>query len=144
MHVLGGSQLITISKTLWLAAILAALSISAEALAFQTHGSVGNVNGRVTDPKGAPVPQVKVLLINKGTGGKRSAKTDKSGYYEFIWVPLAEYTVKVEAPGYDVAQSDIRLIGGQDVVANLKLQIPKVKVIQTLPDDKPAAPANPQ
>ena len=106
------AQLVTVSKTLWLAAILVVLSISAEALPFQTHGSVGNINGKVTDPKGAPVPQVKVLLINKGTGGKRSAKTDKSGNYE--------------------------------LVANLKLQVPRVKVIQTLPDDKPAAPANPQ
>ncbi len=57
--------------------LCAVLSISAMMLA---QGTQGVINGRVTDPSGAPVVGAKVTLTNTATAQTKEATTSSDGY----------------------------------------------------------------
>ena len=47
----------------------------------------GRILGRVADPSGAVLADVKVTLVNEATGVSREAQTNDSGDYVFVEVP---------------------------------------------------------
>ena len=49
-------------------ALLVAMSFGATKLAAQTTVSQGSIQGTVTDPTGAVVPDAKITITNKATG----------------------------------------------------------------------------
>src|SRR5215471_16503040 len=60
----------------------------------------GQIEGTVTDPSGAVVPGVTVIIENVNTGLQRELKTDNSGFYRFTVLPLGTYRLKVIASGF--------------------------------------------
>src|SRR6266496_1831561 len=68
------------------------------ALSAQT--ATGEVNGTVTDPNGAAVPGAAVKLINQATKVENEATTNQSGYFTFVNLKPANYTLLVEAKGF--------------------------------------------
>lgn len=57
-------------------------------LAFgQSAALNGQIEGTVTDASGAVVANVKVEVVNNGTGYKRTANTDESGFFRFTLLP---------------------------------------------------------
>jgi hypothetical protein len=58
--------------------------------------SRGTIFGRVTDPQGAAVPAVDVLIVNVDTNAVKKAVSNESGYYE---MPLLD-------PGKAIADQD--------------------------------------
>jgi hypothetical protein len=60
----------------------------------------GILEGRVYDPTGALVAGAKVQVKEKSTGTFRSAESNAEGYYQFAFVPLGEYDIAVDAPGF--------------------------------------------
>jgi Carboxypeptidase regulatory-like domain len=75
------------------------------------HGqATGSFSGTVTDNAGAVVSGANVKITSQGTGLTREAKTDESGHYLIPLLPVAFYTIHVEAPGFGAAeQKDVRL-----------------------------------
>lgn len=72
--------------------------------------STAGFSGTVTDNAGAVISGANVKVISQGTGLTREAKTDDSGHYIVPLLPVAFYTIHVEAPGFGPAeQRDIRL-----------------------------------
>jgi hypothetical protein len=61
------------------------------------------VLGTVKDSSGSLVPAAKVDLLNTGTNAVRSTITTADGLYEFVNVDVGTYSIKVEAPGFQVA-----------------------------------------
>ena len=84
-------------KTLALIFIFAAC-FTLPALFAQTTS--GRMVGRVADPTGATLPNVKVTLTNQGTGISRNVVTNDSGDYNFIEVVPGTYTVQFELTGF--------------------------------------------
>lgn len=81
--------------------------------AYRVGGGVsigGNsvVNGRVVDPVGAVVPNVRVTVINKRTGATRQAVTDANGNYS-ITAESGDNTIRFESPGFQVYQYNQQL-----------------------------------
>lgn len=64
----------------------------------QTTG--GRIVGRVTDPAGAVVPAATVTIRNEASGATRTVQTNNSGDFYFLEVPVGNYTVEFEAPGF--------------------------------------------
>src|SRR5208282_3529507 len=62
--------------------------------------------GIVTDASGAGVPGAAVTVTNKETGLKRTAKTDESGRFNFPQLKPGNYSVKVEAQGFEPQEND--------------------------------------
>jgi hypothetical protein len=72
--------------------------------------ATGNFSGTVSDKAGAVVSGATVRATSQGTGVSREAKTDDSGHYLIPLLPVAFYTIRVEAQGFGAAeQKDVRL-----------------------------------
>lgn len=70
----------------------------------------GSLSGTVSDKAGAVVAGATVKVLSQGTGISRDAATDDSGHYLVPLLPVAFYTIHVEAPGFQpTEQKDIRL-----------------------------------
>ncbi len=71
-------------------------------LAIAAHAQVitGAVTGSIKDPTGAIVPGAEVRLISADTGVVRTAVSDQLGNYQFLLVPVGNYTVEVSLSGF--------------------------------------------
>ncbi len=73
------------------AATLLLVMVSASVLFAQT--ATGEVSGTVTDPNGAAVAGAVVKLTNRATKIDNDVKTSESGYFIFVNVRPASYTL---------------------------------------------------
>jgi len=62
-----------------------------------------SITGRVTDPAGAVVPNARVSATGSATGVSTVTATNAEGYYTVPFLIPGEYSVKVEAPGFQTA-----------------------------------------
>src|ERR1700734_1984393 len=67
-------------------------------LAFAGVG--GSISGTIKDPSGAAIPKASVALVNANTGVRQSAYTDDHGVYAFPVLPVGEYILEVNHPGF--------------------------------------------
>ena len=65
----------------------------------QTAGTA-SIQGTVTDPTGAAIPNAKVTLTNTDTGTARNTVSDGSGLYSLPNVPVGPYSFTVAATGF--------------------------------------------
>jgi Carboxypeptidase regulatory-like domain len=72
--------------------------------------ATGSFSGTVSDKAGAVVSGATVKATSQGTGVSRESKTDDSGHYLIPLLPVAFYTIRVDAQGFGPAeQKDVRL-----------------------------------
>ncbi|HEV2400034.1 MAG TPA: TonB-dependent receptor [Candidatus Sulfotelmatobacter sp.] len=81
-------------------AVLLAVFLSVSVHAQNTNG---RVIGIVTDPQGAAVAGAKVTVTNIGTNVNWNTVTDDKGSYQVLDVPIGNYKVTVENPGFSTA-----------------------------------------
>jgi outer membrane receptor protein involved in Fe transport len=62
------------------------------------------LNGTVTDPTGAAVPNAKVTATNSATGTTRNTVTNESGLFGFPRLPVGRYDLDAEAAGFKTAK----------------------------------------
>jgi hypothetical protein len=85
----------------WLVpAILIAFAAS---LAAQSAGT-GALTGTVTDPTGAIVPGVSVVLVSLETNQARTVTTGGDGSYKFSLLPPGNYRLRFSASGFKTAE----------------------------------------
>src|ERR1051325_882672 len=70
------------------------------------------ITGTVTDPSGAAVPEAIVTVTNTSTQVSSKTQTNSLGYYNVPYLPIGEYSLKVEKPGFKAG-----------VVAHVVLQV---------------------
>jgi hypothetical protein len=73
-----------------------------------------NIEGTVTDPSGAAVPQAKVTLLNTTTNVLAVTTTDSSGVYRFLSLAPGSYKITVEAGGFSKAETNFTLETNQN------------------------------
>jgi hypothetical protein len=89
-------------------AVLCVLLLSCST--FVLGQATGSFSGTVSDKAGAVVTGANVRVTSQATGLTREAKTDDSGHYLIPLLPVAFFTVRVEAQGFSPAeQKDVRL-----------------------------------
>jgi hypothetical protein len=64
----------------------------------------GSVQGRVTDPTGATIPNVRLELINERTNATATQTTTGEGTYIFNLVPPGRYKIRASASGFGTAE----------------------------------------
>ncbi|MGB6482889.1 MAG: carboxypeptidase regulatory-like domain-containing protein [Candidatus Acidiferrales bacterium] len=77
-------------------------------LAFATTAAAQNnatLQGTVTDPSGAAVPNANVTVMDQATGVIRQTKTTSTGFYQVAQLPPSQYTVTIEATGFQKSQT---------------------------------------
>jgi hypothetical protein len=83
----------------------------------------GSFAGTVSDKAGAVIAGASVKITSQATGLTREAKTDDSGHYLIPLLPVAFYTIRVEAQGFGAAQQkDIRLQVDEHLELDFSLQ----------------------
>ncbi|MFN2491744.1 MAG: carboxypeptidase regulatory-like domain-containing protein [Pyrinomonadaceae bacterium] len=101
-----------------------------------SHAQVttGNLQGTVTDPNGAAIPNAKVTLTNKATNTSSTAQTSDGGRFTFSGLVPETYTITVEATNFKTLTiNDIRvqLKDVQDVSAQLEVGGASEQVVVT-------------
>ena len=85
--------------------------------------NTASLTGLVTDASGGALPNVTVTTTGSETGYLRTVKTDAAGYYSFQNLPIGQYSVRVEAPGFSVAQEDVTLNVAEKGRRDFSLQV---------------------
>ncbi|HUA62450.1 MAG TPA: carboxypeptidase regulatory-like domain-containing protein [Verrucomicrobiae bacterium] len=82
------------------------------------------ITGTVTDPSGAPVPNVQVDARNIETSTTLSARTNESGIYTIPFVLPGIYNVTATVQGFKQAiRENVELHAGDKVQTDLKLEV---------------------
>src|SRR5580692_3469296 len=89
-----------------------------------TFAQQATIVGTVTDPSGAVVPNVSVILTNTETGRSVTIPTNDAGQYVAVDLQIGHYTVKAEAKGFKAAeQKDIVLTVGDRIRVDFQMQM---------------------
>src|SRR5437667_7850349 len=84
----------------------------------------GAINGTVTDPSGASVPNAAVKATESATGIDHNTVTTSEGQFSFQDIPLGFYKVTVTASGFPVYTVDkVEVIAGTIYTLNVKLTL---------------------
>lgn len=62
--------------------------------------TTGTIRGTVVDPSGAVVSNAQVTVMNEATNESRNMASDLSGTFQFLLLPVGNYTLRVERPGF--------------------------------------------
>lgn len=85
---------------------------------------LATIVGTVTDATGALVPAAKITVSNPAKGFSRITASNTAGYYSAARIPIGDYTVTAEAPGFQrLVHSGITLNADQTLRVDLRLQV---------------------
>lgn len=88
----------------------------------------GQIEGTITDPSGAVVPNATVIVANIDTGFTRTLRTDASGFFRFTVLPLGTYKLTAEAAGFAREERPgIVITAGSTATVNLGLGLAGVE-----------------
>lgn len=101
--------------------LFALITASAPAALAQANAKV---SGTVTDPNGAAVPGAVVKLVNQATKIEVDTTTNDDGYFNFVNVNPATYTLRVEVQGFKGVQTAPFDVGvSEAVLQNISLTV---------------------
>jgi hypothetical protein len=98
----------------------------------------GSFSGAVTDAQGAGVPKAKVTATETQTGVKTAVEADASGAYTIPFLPLGEYEVRAEAPGFKVfTRKGLKLSANEHPVIDIRLDVGAISEYVEVTADAP-------
>src|SRR5271155_5321676 len=101
------------------AIVLALIVLAGHAQTFR-----GSINGSVTDPSGASVPNAQVKATEASTGLDHTTNTTNDGQYSFQDLPLGFYKVTVTAAGFPPYTVDkVEVVAGTIYTLPIKLSL---------------------
>jgi len=83
----------------------------------------GGVTGTVTDPSGAVVANANVTLKNRATGAIQTTHTNSTGLYAFPFVQPSDYSITVQASGFQSVSKSVTVTLNSNATANLQLAL---------------------
>ena len=123
-------------------ASIAAMVTLAVSMSTDAHGQSqainGTIRGQITDPTGAPVPNVTVTVENADTGYKRELTTDGEGNYLAANLPLGTYSVAAKTSSFaPYVQRGVHVDAGSDLTVNESLKLGSVATEVQVSSDAP-------
>jgi len=122
--------------------VLRTLVVSLFALVFLTSAHAqyrASLQGTVTDPQGAVLPDATVTLTNKETARSTVTQTNGSGVYNFNGLSPSTYSIKVEKAGFKQQFLDnVHVIAEQANGVDVVLQLGQATETVTVTDATPA------
>ena len=105
-----------------LLAISAAAALCCSSLFAQQ--TLGGITGEVTDPSGGVIPNATVTVVDEQTSLTRTTKTNATGGYNFVNLPIDTYTLTYTAEGFDVQRTQhIAVQADRTATVNATLKI---------------------
>jgi len=104
--------------------VLAVLVVLSLAVAANAQTFRGAINGTVSDPSGASVPNAAVKATENSTGIDHNTTTTSDGAFSFQDIPLGFYKVTVTAAGFPVYTVDkVEVVAGTIYTLSVKLAL---------------------
>jgi hypothetical protein len=98
--------------------------------------TTGTISGTVADERQALLPNATVVARNVETNTPRRTTTDSEGRYRFANLPVGNYEIIVEAPGFaKYVRSGITLVLNQDAVVDIPMNPSAVSEIVTVTEN---------
>ena len=97
--------------------------------------SSGTVEGIVTDPSGAAVPNATVEIHNPVSHFDRSTTTDSEGKFRFTSVPFNPYHLSATASGFAQYAQDVDIRSLVTVSVAVTLKVASASTSVTVPSD---------
>ena len=111
------------SRSIRWSIVMLTLFVFAAAPAF-AQTSTSRISGTVTDPSGAVIPGATVTATNEATGVTYAQVTTDAGLYAFPSLPIGNYAVKAESPGFKTSQvTGVVLEISKAAAVNITLQV---------------------
>ena len=87
--------------------------------------ATGKISGNVKDVTGGLIPAATVVVTNLDTKTSKATGTDKQGFYQVLQLPIGNYEVSAEAPGFSkaVARPSSALEINQTLRVDLTLEV---------------------
>src|SRR5437763_6308373 len=106
-----------------LTAMFLLLVVGSQAAFAQATIQAGSIQGVITDPSGAVVPNATVTIANKATGQTKNLTTNSAGTYNSGPIPPGEYTVRASGQGFATAELPTMVSLGNITPGNIKLGV---------------------
>jgi hypothetical protein len=107
-----------------LSRIVSAIGIALAHLILNAQVVGGTINGTVTDPSGAAIPNARVLVHNDDTGAQRTLITSATGTFNAPALTIGAYTVTVTVPNFDpLRRTNVQVTVGQALSLALPLTV---------------------
>src|SRR3989441_7016370 len=104
--------------------VLAIVVVLSLAVGMNAQTFRGSINGTVTDPSGALVPNAAVKATESATGIDHTTTTTNDGAFSFQDIPLGLYKVTVTATGFPAYTVDkVQVVAGQIYTLQVKLAL---------------------
>ncbi|HZQ93520.1 MAG TPA: carboxypeptidase regulatory-like domain-containing protein [Candidatus Sulfotelmatobacter sp.] len=126
-------------RACWFVTCLAAVAVCLSIPTFvSAQGTTGRIVGRVADPAGAVLSNVKVTLINEGTSVSRDAKTNENGDYDFVEVPVGTYRLEFDVAGFKKnVRRNVSLDINQVITLNMTMQVGATQEVVDVTSEAP-------
>jgi hypothetical protein len=85
--------------------------------------TTGEISGTVTDPSGAVLPNVSVVLKSVEKGNTQTGTTNSQGAYRFSLLSPGNYTVSATAPGFKTTTVEQPVSVGAVAITNVKMEL---------------------
>jgi hypothetical protein len=96
------------------------------------------LNGTITDPSGAAVPNAKIMVTNTATGLVRATQTSDVGLYNLTGLPVGNYDLSADAPGFKTARrTAIPLQVGAVATIDIRLEVGNVQETVSVESEAP-------
>src|SRR5712671_6705645 len=89
----------------------------------QSTVATGSIQGTVTDPNGAVVPNAAITITNKATGQSSKLTSGGSGTYASGALIPGPYEVRIEAKGFNTQVTNVVVQVGNIASGNAKLTL---------------------
>lgn len=106
--------------------VVGLVGLSSAPLAYGQATAVnGSIQGTITDPSGAAIPNATVRITSSSTGTTKALETDTAGFYASGPLIPGTYVIDVIAGGFAEVKSTTKVEIGVATSGNLKLPIAK-------------------
>lgn len=89
----------------------------------QSTVATGSIQGTVTDPNGAVVPDAAITITNKATRQSTKLTSSSTGTYSSGGLPPGDYEVRIEAKGFQTQSLTLPVQVGNTTSGNTKLTL---------------------
>ena len=101
--------------------ILLVLILITASLRLQGQSVLGSIGGRVLDSTGAPLPGVRITVVESETNRKRTSRSDSQGEFVIALLPPGAHRLEAELAGYRKHILRIALQVNQDFRTDVSL-----------------------
>jgi len=89
--------------------------------------TLGGIAGQVTDASGSAIANTEISLLNEHTALMRTARSNSTGSYAFVNLPIGDYTLTYKAEGFDRQRSQhIAVQAGRTDTVNAQLNVGRI------------------